>query len=35
LASRSVPVLLRKTLVSPLLTASRISCWICCSDGKA
>jgi hypothetical protein len=27
-----VPVLLRKTLVSPLLTASRISCWICCSD---
>lgn len=29
--SRSVPVLLRKTLVSPLLQAMRMCCWICCS----
>ncbi len=31
--SRSVPVLLRNSLVLPLLQAMRMCCWIDCSDG--
>ena len=32
LASRSVPVLLRNSLVAPVLQVRRMCCWICCSD---
>jgi hypothetical protein len=33
LASRSVPVLLRNSRQLPLLHASRMCCWMVCSDG--
>jgi hypothetical protein len=33
--SRSVPVLLRNSLVLPVLHVSRMCCWICCSDKAA
>ena len=32
--SSRLPVLLRNSLVSPVLQAMRISCWMRCSDGK-
>ena len=35
LISRSVPVLLRNNRQLPILHASRMCCWIVCSDGKA
>ena len=34
LRSTNVPVLLRNSLVLPLLHARRICCWMVCSDGK-
>ena len=33
--SLNVPVLLRNNLQLPILHASRMCCWIVCSDGKA
>jgi hypothetical protein len=32
--SRSVPVLLRNSLVLPVLQVRRMCCWMDCSDGK-
>jgi hypothetical protein len=29
-----VPVLLRKSLMAPVLQARRMCCWMDCSDGK-